>query len=89
MYLNSAYADELVSRALIDSSMRIGRPVENGALAAIDSQAKVIVIQTYDGLLKVVFNQNYKLLSSITHISSQGSSICLNFCLDVWTWLCI
>jgi hypothetical protein len=44
---------ELVSRAGGDVKDHIGRPVECGQLAAVDSECRAIALQLYDGQLKV------------------------------------
>lgn len=45
---------EVVTRAHGNVSDRIGKPSENGILAVIDPQARVIGLRLYDGLLKII-----------------------------------
>ncbi|XP_049877553.1 DNA damage-binding protein 1 [Pectinophora gossypiella] len=45
---------EVVTRAHGDVSDRIGKPSENGILAVIDPQARVIGLRLYDGLFKII-----------------------------------
>lgn len=45
---------EVVTRAHGNVSDRIGKPSENGILAVIDPQARVIGLRLYDGLFKII-----------------------------------
>lgn len=45
---------EVVTRAHGNISDRIGKPSENGILAVIDPQARVIGLRLYDGLFKII-----------------------------------
>ncbi|KAJ8724163.1 hypothetical protein PYW07_008143 [Mythimna separata] len=45
---------EVVTRAHGNVSDRIGKPAENGILAVIDPQARVIGLRLYDGLFKII-----------------------------------
>ncbi|XP_063367200.1 DNA damage-binding protein 1 [Cydia amplana] len=45
---------EVVTRAHGDVSDIIGKPSENGILAVIDPQARVIGLRLYDGLIKII-----------------------------------
>lgn len=45
---------EVVTRAHGNVADRIGKPSENGILAVIDPQARVIGLRLYDGLFKII-----------------------------------
>ncbi|KAL0819945.1 hypothetical protein ABMA28_007945 [Loxostege sticticalis] len=45
---------EVITRAHGDVSSRVGKPSENGMLAVIDPQARVIGLRLYDGLFKII-----------------------------------
>lgn len=45
---------EVVTKAHGNVSDRIGKPAENGILAVIDPQARVIGLRLYDGLFKII-----------------------------------
>lgn len=45
---------EVITRAHGDVSSKVGKPSENGMLAVIDPQARVIGLRLYDGLFKII-----------------------------------
>lgn len=45
---------EVVTRAHGNVADKIGKPSENGILAVIDPQARVIGLRLYDGLFKII-----------------------------------
>lgn len=45
---------DVVTRAHGNVSDRIGKPSENGILAVIDPQARVIGLRLYDGLFRII-----------------------------------
>lgn len=45
---------DVVTRAHGNVADRIGKPSENGILAVVDPQARVIGLRLYDGLFKII-----------------------------------
>lgn len=52
--ITSAGQLEVITRAHGNVADQMGKPSENGILAVIDPQARVIGLRLYDGLLKII-----------------------------------